>query len=164
MFLPNTSILAKRMRINEFIMYVLWNESERRTQVFTFALVGWQTDTPQRIHVHVWEAINHVLYHNHRLGSWAKPKIMNASYPRLKVAFRTKGKVYTNADVILMWIWDSYPGLNTEYWRVLDRLPKAKDQRLPLLIHRASFKTIRKPPLRYSQDSLSRVLRSWMIL
>jgi hypothetical protein len=63
---------------------------------------------------------------------------MQGMYWGLEMALKTKGNVSINVDVILKWIRDFNPGLNTEYWRVLGRLPKGKNQRL-LLTYRASF-------------------------
>jgi hypothetical protein len=69
-------------------------------------------------------------------------------------------KVTTNPDDILRWIKDFNPGFNTEHWRVLDRLPEAKAQRLLLLIHQAFFTTIKKLSTTYSHDSFRRLLCS----
>jgi hypothetical protein len=67
-------------------------------------------------------------------------------------------KVATNPDDILRFIKDFNPGLNTQHWRVLDRLPEAKAQGLLLVIHWASFTTIKNSATRYSHNSFRKPL------
>lgn len=42
-------------------------------------------------------------------------------------------KVEKSPDELLKWIKDLNPGIHTEYWRILDKEPEPKDQRLILL-------------------------------
>jgi hypothetical protein len=71
---------------------------------------------------------------NHRLGSGARLKATVGSnlIKTVKVALRTKKKTALS------------PGLHTEHWRVQDRLPEPKGQRLILFIDRDSFKVIKQ--------------------
>jgi hypothetical protein len=43
---------------------------------------------------------------------------------------------------LLKWIHDFNPGFHTEHWRVLDRLPELKGQRLTLIIELNSYEVI----------------------
>jgi hypothetical protein len=70
------------------------------------------------------------------LGSGARLKATHArNLPKpAKVALRTKDKVAISPNELLKWVKDLNLGLQTQHWRVLDRLPKPKGQRLILLI------------------------------
>jgi hypothetical protein len=60
----------------------------------------------------------------------------------VKVAHRTKCKVAKSPDKLLKWTKDLNPGLHKKHWRLLDRQPEPKSQRLILLIDlKTSMKT-----------------------
>jgi hypothetical protein len=59
------------------------------------------------------------------------------------VALRTKDKVTKSPDELLKWIKDLNPGLHTEDWRVQDRQPELKGQRL-ILTDRESHAAVRE--------------------
>jgi hypothetical protein len=50
------------------------------------------------------------------------------------VASRTRDKITQTQDKLLKWIKNLNPGLHTENWRILDKQPEPKGQRLILLI------------------------------
>jgi hypothetical protein len=62
----------------------------------------------------------------------------------VKVALRMKDKVAKSPNELLRWIKGLNPGLHTGHWRVLDRLPQLKGQRLILLIDGDPFKIIKE--------------------
>jgi hypothetical protein len=83
---------------------------------------------------------------NHRLGSGGRLKATEAkNLPKpVKVALRVKENVARNQEELLQWIEQLNPGLHTEYWRVLDKQPDPKGQRLILLTDRDSYNTIKR--------------------
>jgi hypothetical protein len=83
---------------------------------------------------------------SHRLGSGARLKATDArNHPMpAKVALRTKDKDAKSPDELLKWIKDLNPGLHTEHWRILDKQPEPKGQRLILLIDRDSHMAIKE--------------------
>jgi hypothetical protein len=73
---------------------------------------------------------------NHRLCSGARLKARDArNFPKpVKVALRTRDTVTKSPEELLKWIKVLNPGIHIEHWRVLDRQPEPKGQRLILLI------------------------------
>jgi hypothetical protein len=74
---------------------------------------------------------------------------MKAAYARnlpepVKVALRMRDKLGKSPDELLKWIKDLNPGLHTEHWRVLDRQPELKGQKLILLIDWDSHTAIKE--------------------
>jgi hypothetical protein len=75
---------------------------------------------------------------NHRLGSGVRLK---ATYARnlpkpVKVVLRTRDKVAKSPDKLLKLIKDLNQGLHIEHWRILDKQPEPKGQRLSFLYTR----------------------------
>jgi hypothetical protein len=82
----------------------------------------------------------------HRLESGTRLKATDArNLPKpVKVALRTRDKVAQNQEEQLKWIADLNPGLHTENWRVLDKQPESRGQRLILFIDQVSHTTIQR--------------------
>jgi hypothetical protein len=82
---------------------------------------------------------------NHRLGSGARLKATDArNLPKpVKVALRTRDTAAKSPEELLNGIKNLNPGLHIEHWRVLDRQPEPKGQRLILLIDRDSLTVIK---------------------
>jgi hypothetical protein len=59
------------------------------------------------------------------------------------VTLRTKDKVAKSPDKLLKLIKDLNPGLHTEHWRILDKQPEPKGERLNILIHQDSHTAIK---------------------
>jgi hypothetical protein len=53
------------------------------------------------------------------------------------------GKVAESPEQLLKWIRDLNPGLHAEHWRILDKQPEPKGQRLVILIIHDSHKDIK---------------------
>jgi hypothetical protein len=51
------------------------------------------------------------------------------------VAIKTKVKVVKSPDELLKWIKDLSLELHTEHWRILDKQPRPKGQRMIFLIY-----------------------------
>jgi hypothetical protein len=83
---------------------------------------------------------------HHRLGSGARLKATDArKLPKpIKVALRMRDKVAKNPEELLKWIKDLNPRLQIEHWRVLDRQPEPKGQRLILLIDWDSLRVMKE--------------------
>jgi hypothetical protein len=66
----------------------------------------------------------------------------------VKMALRTRAKESKHNGELLQWIQDLNPGLHTEYWRVLDKQPEPKGQRLILLVDQDLAKAIKETSYR----------------
>jgi hypothetical protein len=83
---------------------------------------------------------------NLRLGSEARLKAIGFQEPpqSLSRSLRMKDKVAKSPNELLRWIKGLTPWLHTGHWRVLDRLPQLRGQRLILLIDRDSLKIVKE--------------------
>jgi hypothetical protein len=69
-------------------------------------------------------------------------------------------KVAKSTEELLKRIKDLNPGPHTEHWRILDKQPGPKGQRLILLIDRDYHIAIKETRYRILQDSVKELLRS----
>jgi hypothetical protein len=83
---------------------------------------------------------------NHRLESGARLKAKDArNLPKpVKVALRMRDKFAQTHDVLLKWNKNLNPGLHTKHWRMLDKQPELKGQKLILLMDQDSLSAIKR--------------------